>query len=309
LLNRRNLLEVRLSQAEYRRVVEYSAELLRTASALDGHVNRAYVHLYSARAFHELADYRSSKFHLDRVVELLDAVSDPALSTQYHILQAERRLRLGDREGCTRNLVLALAATDKSGDPRDRAEVYLAAAKAEQTAGQMPPEFFAAGAEAHRLFEKTGLAHRVFEVVLATDDPTLAVFLSRFPLPEGLDNPTTLSYSGPPALQGMWLWRLAEKALAEKATMPTIQFFSAVVEWCQEHGTAELKRRALTELGVLYHQIRDWELAACSFTAAVQELEAVASTIDAPAEREAYLSAGDVRRLNQQVAAFSTHFA
>ena len=308
LLNGRNLLDAWLSQAAYRRVIEEAPALLRLAEELEERVNRAYIHLFAARAFHELADYRSSREHLDRMADLVDRVNDSTLLGQYFILLAERRLRFGDHEGCLRALGAAREHAGSSSDVRDRAEVYVAAAKAERELPDIPPDFYAAAVEAHRLFEKLGLTHRLFEVLLVADDDSLSGFLTQFPLPDGFASESPIRYTGPPAQEGLWLWRLGQKTVAEGDHPLALRLFTALVGWGEAQGARELAWRAHAQQGVLYHRARDWELAARAFGTAVQILDAIAATIDAPTEREAYLAGKDVQRLYNELAAFSGRF-
>ena len=304
-----NLLETWTWQAKYRDVITEAPALLRQSEALDEYVYRAQIYVHLARAFHEIADYRSSHECLERAKSLVEKAADPSLSVRYFILLSERRLLLGDREGGERALKSALEWAKKSGDPRERGEVHLAAAKAEKNLGEICPEFFAAGEEAHRLFEKSAGRHRMFELLLATDDQRLSILLAEFPLPDDFATSSTIEYAGPPAQEGLWLWRLAQKAIAGQKTELALRLLSALVTWSEEHGVAELYWRASTEQGLLYHRAHDWEMAAGSFTAAVRQLEAIAETIESTVERKAYLSRDDVKSLNRQVAAFSNRFA
>ena len=170
LLNRTNLLEIWTFQAQYRQATDEAQELLCRCEELEEYVLRVYIHVTLARAYHEIANYGLSAQHLGSAESLFDKVDQPSAAKNYYILQSERRLLFGDRKGCRSALRQALEYARKSGDPRESAEVYLAAAKAEKHIGEISPAFFAPGEEAYRLFDKHAGRHRIFELLLATDD-------------------------------------------------------------------------------------------------------------------------------------------
>jgi len=309
LLNWGNLLEVWVWQAKFGGIVLDAPRVLQQSKTPNEHVCRAHIHVTLARTFHEMADYRSSREHLEYVGDVVEKAGDPWNTVRYFILRTERRLLFGDQEGCDRALRRALEHAEKSGDPRIKGEVYLTAAKVEKWRGEIGTEFFAAGEEAYRLFEKSAGRHRIFELLLITDDPTLSVFNAEFRLPNDPGESSNIGYTGPPGQQGFWLWRLGQKALLEQDADLARRLFSALVKWSEEHGVAELYWRARTEQGILYHNAHDWEMAAKSFGAAVSCLDEITGTIDRSSEREAYLSHRDVKRLHHHLALFSERFA
>lgn len=309
LINWINLLEVWISQAEYRKAIEKVPELFRCCDELDDAIYRIYIHVHLARCFHEIGDYRASQQHLEQAGSMMENVTDAPLMAKFFIIQADRRLLFKDKDGCCRALSTALEYAEKTGDPRERAEVYLAAAKAEKSLGEISPELSAPGEEAHRLFEKHAGRHRLFESLLITDDITLEMFLAEFPPPTGVNEWAENHYTGPPEQRGLWLWRMAKKALAEKQTRTAQDILTSLVAWSSKHETAELYWRAHTELGILYHAAHDYEMAARSFGAAFGQLQTIAQSIADPNDREAYLAGEDVARLNQQMQAFSARFA
>ncbi|UCD29346.1 MAG: hypothetical protein JSV03_02365, partial [Planctomycetota bacterium] len=180
--------------------------------------------------------------------------------------------------------------------------------KAEKTFGEISPEFFAPSQEAHRLFEKYSGRHRLFELLLVVDGIALEEFLAEFPLPTVIDETDEGAYNGPVAHRGLWFWRLAKKAIAEEQLTRAQNILRSLARWSGERQIAEWHWRAETELGILYHASHDYEMAAKSFGVALGQLQKIAQTITADNDRRAYLSTGDVARLNEQMQAFSARF-
>jgi hypothetical protein len=202
----------------------------------------------------------------------------------------------------------ALEQARQTGDPREQAEVYLAAAKAERICGEISPELSVPGEEAYRLFEKYSGRHRLFELLLVIDNADLSTFLAEFPLPDNFNEVGIAAYTGPAAHQGLWLWRLAQKARTEGQTTQARRLLTSLAQWCRERELAEWHWRAEMELGILYHTAHDYEMAAQSFAAALRRLQKIAGTIPSPDDRRAYLAHEDVLRLNQQMQEFSKKF-
>jgi|GEM_PF-6316611 len=309
LINWVNIFDAWFMQAEYRKAIDNAPQIFDRCDELDDDVYRIYFHIHLARCFFRIGDYRACRGHLEKVKMQLGNVADSSLIARYFVLQAELRLLFNDKEGCRRALTAALEHAGRTGDPRERAEVYLAAAAAEKTVGEISPELFAPAEEAHRLFEQNSGRHRLFELLLITAGGSLDEFLAEFPLPEDISKTTNSHYAGPVAYRGLWLWRVAQKAAAEAHVEVAERLLCSLAEWGTAHETAELTWRAHTELGILYHAAHDYELAARSFGAAFTTLQKTAQTIDDGADRKAYLAHEDVARLSRHMQTFSARFA
>jgi len=308
LLNQVNVLETKLHLADYLGVIRETPAILRQSEELNESILRTHTYVFLARAYHAIADYRRSGHCLNSAKDLLDKSADLSILNPYRLLRCERDLLFGNRENCRMLLQQALELANQTEDPRERAEVFLAAAKIQKISGDLAPELFAAAEEAYRLFDLSAGRHRIYELLLATDEPGLPVFLQEFPLPDDTAEGPIIEYTGPPALEGLWLWRLAQKFIGEDQIARAENHLAALVQWSDEHGTGELSWRARMELGIIYQRKLDWELAARSFGGAVQQLQTISATIESPEEQQVYLSGTDVKKLNTHVTQFSSQF-
>jgi serine/threonine protein kinase/tetratricopeptide (TPR) repeat protein len=309
LINWINIFEAWYLQAEYRRAIDKAPQIFRRCDELDDVTYRTFIHVHLARCLFRTGDYRASQYHLEQAGTRMEQITDSSLMARYFTLQAEIHLVFRDIERCRRSLSAALAHADKTADPRERAEVFLAAAHAEQVLGEISPEFFAPAAEAHRLFEHNAGRHRLFELLLITSNAALAEFLAEFPLPGSIGELSADRYTGPAGQRGLWLWRLAQKARDEGQTGAAERLLTSLVQWSTKHETAELTWRAHAELGILYHAANDYELATNSFVTAFGELQKIAATITSDKDKKSYLAGEDITRLSSQMKAFSARFA